>query len=385
MIQNRPTALLTDPTYRTLPKLPYALDWTSIPELIRVATLDLGGIQPVTKEMMAAAGGTLHDKPSEAEVELFRKRGTTFQLISVVLSVVAAGEVDGVLQIRPFAVTLIPASKRGEVDQRTIDLVAALDLSKLLEAEPIYSGYDPFSGEWSVFGNLPGYLDGKREGFLDEIGLVLDQFFLATETGDDEILTVDLRMPSDQMMARYVKHRKKLFFTPFQKVEARRVWGAETPIELFVIQALAKENLFPQSQILIMNDGATFPSLYHLWQDFEFRQSEELVAEVDLYFPTERVAVFCDGGRHARGKKKVKDAAINAKLEELGIKPIRIPGREIKLDLDKAVSRVKEALGASQPESPASGQPVQAEWFARMCNCLRRFKGGAKSRERGRS
>jgi len=36
---------------------------------------------------------------------------------------------------------------------------------------------------------------------------------------------MDLRMPSDQMTARYVKHRKKLFFAPFQKVEARRVWA----------------------------------------------------------------------------------------------------------------------------------------------------------------
>jgi hypothetical protein len=356
MIYNRPAKLLADPAYRTLPKLPYELDWTSIPELIRVATLDLGGIQPVTKQMMAAAGGVIHDKPSEAEIELFRKRGTAFQLISVVLSVVAAGEIDGVLQIRPFAITLIPASKRGEVDQRTIDLVAALDLSRLLEVEPIYSGYDPFSGEWSLYGNLPGYLDGQGEGFLDEIGLVLDQFFLATEIGDDEILTMDLRMPSEQMTARYVKHRKKLFFTPFQKVEARRVWGAETAIELFVIQALAKEKLFPQSQILIMNDGATFPSLYHLWQDSEFRQSAELVAEVDLYFPKERVAVFCDGGNHAREKKRAKDSTINAKLEALGIKPVRISGREIKRDLEKAVSRVKEALGASDPEASASGR-----------------------------
>jgi hypothetical protein len=103
MIENRPAALLADATYGTLPKLPFALDWTSIPELLRVATLDLSGIQPLTKAMFKAAGGTLHDKPSQGEVELFRKRGTQFQLVSVVLSVVPAGEVDGVLQVRPRA------------------------------------------------------------------------------------------------------------------------------------------------------------------------------------------------------------------------------------------------------------------------------------------
>ena len=94
MIENRPASLLADPAYSILPKLPIALDWSSIPELIRVATLDLGGIQPVTKAMSEAAGGTLHDKPSDREVELFRRRGTNFQLISIVLSCVPAGMVD---------------------------------------------------------------------------------------------------------------------------------------------------------------------------------------------------------------------------------------------------------------------------------------------------
>jgi hypothetical protein len=164
MIKNRPAFLLADEVYRTLPKLPFAVDWTSIPELLRVAMLDLSGIQPITKAMAEAAGGTMHDKPSEGEIELFRKLGTTFQLISVVLSRVAASEADGAMQVRPFAVTLIPASKRGEVDQRDPDPVSKLDVAKFLETEPLYSGYDPFSGEWSLYGNLPGYLDGKREG-----------------------------------------------------------------------------------------------------------------------------------------------------------------------------------------------------------------------------
>jgi hypothetical protein len=230
MIENRPASLLADPAYGILPKLPFALDWSSGPELIRVATLDLGGIQPVTKAMAEAAGETLHDKPSEGEVELFRKRATNFQLVSLVLSCVPAGEMNGVLQVRPFAMTLIPASKREKVQESTVDLVAKLDVSKWLETGPMYAGYDPFSGGWSLFGNVPGYLDGERKGYLDEIGIVVDQFFLATELAeDDEILTMDIKMPSEQMKARYEKHRRKLFFTPFKQVEARRVWGPKHP------------------------------------------------------------------------------------------------------------------------------------------------------------
>src|SRR4051794_32755185 len=126
MIENRPASLLADGAYGILPKLPLALDWSSVPELTQVAALDLGGIQPVTKGMIAAAGGILHDKPSEKEIQLFRTRGTTFQLISLVVSSVPAGEVEGVLQVRPFALTLIPASKRDKVDERPIDVVAGL-------------------------------------------------------------------------------------------------------------------------------------------------------------------------------------------------------------------------------------------------------------------
>lgn len=357
MIKDRPSALLADPGYYTLPKPPLRVDWTSVPELISVAVLDLGGIQPVTKAMAQAAGGVIHDKPSDGEIELFKQRGTQFQMISVVLSVVAAGMSDGALNVRPFAVTLIPGSKRGAVSNAGIEFVSKIDVDKWLETEPAYTGYDPFSGDWSLYGNIPGYLDGKREGFLDEIGIVSDQFFLATSTADDdETLTMDLHMPSQKMKEKYEKHRSRLLFTPFQKIEARRVWGAESPIELFLLQVLAKEGLFPQSQMLIMDDGATFPSWYNLWSDIEFRHSRGLVTEADFYFQTERIAVFCDGAHHARKKQREKDATINEKLETLGIQAVRILGSEINFDLPKAASRVMEAVKAARKNHPAAKQ-----------------------------
>src|SRR5262249_20568015 len=110
-------------------------------------------------------------------------------------------------------------------------------------------------------------------------------------------------------------------------------------------QALANEKLFPACQMLITDDGATFPSLYHLWGDVEFRRSDGLVTEADLFFPDQRVAVFCDGGHHARAKQKAKDAAIAENLAALGIRSVRIPGDEIRTDLPEAIARVKEFLG----------------------------------------
>ncbi|RYH15234.1 MAG: hypothetical protein EON54_28815, partial [Alcaligenaceae bacterium] len=310
--------------------------------------MDLSGVQPLTKAMMDAAGGELHDKPSEGEIALFQARDTNFQLISVVLSCITAGSIDGVVQAKPFAVTFIPASKRDVVSRVKIDFVAQIDVSNWLATGPFYSGYDPFSGAWGLFGNLPGYFEGHRTGFFDEIGIVIDQFFLAESIPEeDEILMMDLKMPSVEMTRKYLKHRKKLFFAPFKKVEARRIWGAETPIELFVMQGLAKEGLYPESQMLIMNDGSAFPSLYNLWQDLEFRHTTGLITEADLFFPLQRVAVFCDGTHHSRPAQKAKDAAIDAKLAALGITPVRLPSKEIKSDLAKSIERVKEAVLAA--------------------------------------
>lgn len=347
MITGRPKFLVDDKKYQTLPNAPFEIDWTSIPALMRDTIRGLGGIQPVTQAMATASEGTLCDQPSDSEVELFRERGTKFQMVLVVLSCVEAGKLNNRRRVRPFAVTLIPASKGGTIQECTIDMISDIDVANALESDFIYSGYNPFSGEWSLFGVMPGYLDGKREGYFDEIGLVVDQFFLATQIAeDDEVLTTGMKMPTELMGDRYEKHRKKLFFTPFEKIEARRVWGAETPIELFLIQALAREELFPQCQILIMDDGATFPSTYDLWQDLEFRHSEQLVTETDLFFPDKRVAVFCDGGHHNRAKVKSRDSKINRKLESLGIRWVRVAGDKIRNNLPDAVEIIKATLSS---------------------------------------
>jgi very-short-patch-repair endonuclease len=292
----------------------------------------------------------LQDKPSKGEIKLFQERGTTFQLVSVVLSLFDCGEIGGVRTFKPFAVTLMPAAKRNAVETANIDAIAKLDVSEWLKTEPMYTGYDPFAGDWRLYGNFPGYFDGARQGFIDEIGIVVDQFFLATEIGDDEVLMMDMKMPSEDLTARCKKHRITLLFKPFQKIEARRVWGAETPIELFLIQALTKEKLFPQCQILIMQDGTTFPSFFHFWRDPKIRNAAEIVTSVDLYFPTERVAVFCDGSSHSRKKNRERDVAIDAKLQAAGIKPLRILGSDIKFNLSDAVKRVQEAVVGTEPK-----------------------------------
>ncbi|MGB7934105.1 MAG: hypothetical protein WCH04_18135 [Gammaproteobacteria bacterium] len=175
-----------------------------MPELVRVSMLDLGGIQPVTSTMAETAGGMLSDTPSAGEIELFQQSETRFQLVSVVVNLIASGSDDGHFQGKPFAVTLIPASKRGEVSYCTIDLIEKLDVGQWLKTDPAYVGYDPFSGEWLMYGGLGVLMNARpTKGFIDEIGLVVDQFFLATDFDPDDVLVLDVGMPTDKLAQKY--------------------------------------------------------------------------------------------------------------------------------------------------------------------------------------
>ena len=92
---------MSDEAYCTRPPLPYAIDWSPVPDLVRASTADLGGIQPTTKAMFDAAGGRITVVPTKGEVELFRALGTRFQMVSVVASLVAVGELNGHLNTTP--------------------------------------------------------------------------------------------------------------------------------------------------------------------------------------------------------------------------------------------------------------------------------------------
>jgi hypothetical protein len=92
----------------------------------------LGGIQPVTRAMATAAEGPLLNLPSDGEIDLFRNAGTKFQMVSGCRQ---RGAFQNARQRAPeaipYALTLIPASKRGSVDERGIDVIAKLTSRRL--------------------------------------------------------------------------------------------------------------------------------------------------------------------------------------------------------------------------------------------------------------
>src|SRR6478752_5139997 len=115
VINNRPRYLVDDPNYRIIPPLPIGLDLGTVPEWIKLSMLFLSGVQPLTGEMAEAARFIMEDRPSEGELELYRRKETRFQMISVVTSIAAFREVDGATLGVPYARSLMPANKRGTV------------------------------------------------------------------------------------------------------------------------------------------------------------------------------------------------------------------------------------------------------------------------------
>ncbi|PZU87003.1 MAG: hypothetical protein DI527_19435 [Chelatococcus sp.] len=227
--------------------------------------------------------------------------------------------------------------------------------SNLQRMEPCYVGFNPFSGQWEAFGPVPLMLGNPPWAtYPDGIGLVTDMYYLQVGFDPSEVLFVDMGMGEGKPRQKYMRHRNKLMFTPFEELQARRVWGAQSPIELFLPQALLREDLTPLLQMLLFEDGSTYPSIYDLWAE-NLADVPGLITEADMFFPEHRLAIFCDSTRHHRGGKAArKDEAISRKLEDAGFRPVRVPGALIVRDLKAATKLVLDALEGARP--PAATQ-----------------------------
>jgi len=205
----------------------------------------------------------------------------------------------------------------------------------------VFLGFDPFSGDWQLLGDEESMLGQAHSGFMDEVGLVYDNYLLATQFNKDDVLGVNFDMPNDKMFRKYLKHRTKLLFTPFSNFKSKRIWGLDSPIELFLFQELEFNGFSPQLQMLLFEDGGVLGSLYDFWRSESLTGMEEMITEADMYFPEKRVAVFCDGAHHRRKKQRERDIAIDKKLLDAGFTPVRIEGSEIVRDLASAVDKVR--------------------------------------------
>ncbi|TBY02093.1 endonuclease domain-containing protein [Rhizobium laguerreae] len=344
MIQDRP-ARLGDFGERVLvPSKPFSVSWEMVPEVVRLSLMPVFGVQPVTGAMFKAAGqDVLSHFPTEGEIAHFRESGTQFQMVQVVLNLAWWDSVGDRVEAVPFSISILPASKRGKIDPIEINGIAALRGGPV-ESDDAYLGFDPFQGGWQLY--APGGLATKIAGGkrpIDELGIVIERYFLATAFDRDDVLESDAFIPEASRSA-YRRNRMKRVFAPFENVSTRRLWGLETPIELFLFQELLSRGIRPQCQYLIYQDGSTYQSLYDVYSDVEFRRGQHILGEADMFLPEERLAIFCDGAHHDRRKQKDTDARIDGELKKLGIRSVRVPGRLINSDLEAAGDLVSAAL-----------------------------------------
>ncbi|MGV1949668.1 endonuclease domain-containing protein [Agrobacterium vitis] len=343
MIQARPERLADFGERVLVPSVPFSISWEMVPELVRLSLLPVCGVQPVTNAMCKAANGELAHLPTIGEIAHFRERCTQFQMIQVVVSLAWCNSAEKDFEAVPFAISILPASKRGEVHLTGIDGVVALGGGPV-KTESAYHGFDPFYGEWKLYtyGEPVAQVSGSRRP-IDELGIVIERYFLATSFDSDDVLEYDNFIPEPSKPA-YRRNRIKRLFEPFKNVTTRRLWGLETPIELFLFQELLSRGIRPQCQYLIYSDGSAYQSLYDMYSDVEFRRTQAIVAEADMYLPEKRLAIFCDGSHHERLKQRDRDAKIDIKLKELGIQSVRVPGRLINSDLKAAGDMVEANL-----------------------------------------
>jgi hypothetical protein len=346
MIKDRPAALEARYEYRKLPTKPFKLSWEWVPELVSASLMPLGGIQPITETVTRLAGGVIYDEPSDVEVEYFRSIHAKFQPVLLVMSLASLSGPDDGLEGVPYAISTIPMSKRGVVVTVDMDSVKAHQGgAAFAEADWCYSGFDPFVGEWSTFSSAGTILDMKGgAGHVDELGAVIGMYYLHTEYERNDVMESDRSLPDEKSRKRFLRNRIKTVYQPFKRVEARRIWGAQTPIELFLYQELLFRGFRPQLQQLVFPDGRIYPSLYDSYADVETRHELHLLTEIDIFFPEQRLAVFCDGRHHGKGKQAERDARIDAKLAELGISSVRVSGRIIIENLENAADQIAQKL-----------------------------------------
>jgi hypothetical protein len=347
LITNRPKELLDNPFYTELPKAPTRFEYPSLPAYLNIDLINLTGIMPKTRDLVNKTQFEFFAQPTEKEVEYYKQRGTRFQIINVVANVHSFRKFDeNLFSAYPYAISLIAGPKRGKPDECSIELLNKLDLEEISNRKQVYTDFSPFKPvEEGFFADSSFLFGGNLKHYTDTVGFVLETYFLPTDVDLE-----DVPMPAPQNLdsladEKFRKYRVKRYFKPFTDIKPRKIWGCDSPIELFLIQGLAKRNLFPVIQTLIFKDGKVFDNFFHMIEEGVFVKGDELITEADLYFPEKKLAIFCDSTKFHRGaKNKEKDELIDEQLGELGIRTLRISGKQIVERLNDCVQLVFDNL-----------------------------------------
>lgn len=211
----------------------------------------------------------------------------------------------------------------------------------------MYFGFNPFSQSYQMYGNSNLFLSNYETHNMptDMLGFIINIYALATEWDFKDVLVPPMPDCNKFLAMKYKKYRTRRYYKKFNNIKSKKVWGCDSPIELFLLQAMSKEKLSPLIQASIFEDGSVYPGLHEILNDNQMEDELEQITDADFYFPDSKLAIFCDSNSFHRTKKaKEKDIKIDKKLKDLGIHRLRIMGTDIINEPFKCVKRIQEYL-----------------------------------------
>lgn len=343
VIKDRPKALDGLPFYSELPQMPVQIDMAStVHDFLKHDIDDLDGLQPIEEKYLTRAGRVFGVNPSEELISLYKENKVKFQFINVVVNLYGFEEKDGVLQGKPYSISLKPMEKRDKVSKVSPELFRNFDMEALKAQDSSYFDFNPFTQGYGMFSNYSTFItQGKLKTHSDMVGFVLNTYALASKWDFEGICLPSMPDCNEYLRSKFYKYRTRRYFKWFEDVRPRKVWGCDSPIELFLLHAMNARGLTPEIQTGIFDDGSTHPSLHQMIsankREFEIKQ----ITDADFYFPDSKLAVFCDSNSHHRSKAaKKKDARIDAEIKALGIDSLRIMGSDIIDDPDSCVDSI---------------------------------------------
>jgi len=351
-IENRPKELWDLPHYAHLPDKPFKIDLMSaVGEFLAHDIFDLDGNQPIEGKILSLTDGVVEVNPCQEALSFYEQRSDTFQMINVVVCCYGFEEKDGQLFGLPYHLSLRPAQKQGKPSCVEVGWIKNIDLGRVLEGNPHYMGFNPFSNAFGFYGI--GGLPVNKDICSDTIGIVYNTFFLASNYDKNDVcdpgMCKSLLGESRSIINDYRKFRLSRYFKPFTNIDPIKIWGCDSPIELFLLQAMYHLKLKPRIQTYIFSDGTAFPTLQSMWEGGKKTKAlGKTITEADFYFEEQKVAVFCDSiAYHSSDEEKAKDAAIDEKLQDIGINTIRISGTDIMNSPLECARRIHELVAYS--------------------------------------
>ncbi|WP_352338610.1 hypothetical protein [Psychrobacter sp. 16-MNA-CIBAN-0192] len=339
-IENRPEELRGLPHYSCLPERAFEIDLKgAIGEFLANDIFDLDGIQPIENTIVGLSKKLFNSlpvigvNPSEEATKFYEVRGDQFQMVNIVICCYGFEEVDGQLYGLPYHISLRPAQKRGQPSSIGVEWFNNINLEKILEGSPRYMGFNPFTNAFGFYTSGDVHLNGAI--CSDVIGFVSNTYFLANKYDKNDVaypgICTNLLGENRSAWSDYRKFRFSRYFKPFTNITPVKIWGCDSPIELFLLQAMNSLHLRPKIQMIIFSDGTLFPSLQSMWENGKRTKTlSKMISEADFYFEEQRVAIFCDSvAHHSSSEAIAKDNVIDQKLEEIGIRSIRISGSDI--------------------------------------------------------